>query len=141
MISAESFAKATKSDLFVKYVNLAKHYLECDKDDMMFAEKTVQIKHNRDLLKTLLRASIENVVDEKEAAKIAEFDEKNAEILMGVFKDLGLEIDEDFANVPRRIKNADEAENVGKLIRELSTKLVELSQKNTTSKLAQKFKP
>jgi hypothetical protein len=134
MISTESFKLAAKSDLFVKYVNLVKHYLKFDRDDILLAEETVQAKQNLDLLKSLLQASIENTCDEEEAAKIAEFDEKNAEILMGVFKDFNLEIDEDFAKIPSRIKNVNEAENIGKQILGLSNKIVQLSNKNAISK-------
>jgi hypothetical protein len=140
MISTESFKLAAKSDLFVKYINLAKHYLKFNRDDIILAEETVQAKQNLDLLKSLLQASIENTCDEEEAAKLAEFDEKNAEILMGVFKDFILEIDEDFAKIPSRIKNVNEAENVGKQILGFSNKIVQLSKKNATSKLPQKSK-
>jgi hypothetical protein len=120
LISTESFKMATKSDLFVKYASLFKRYVKLDRDDIILMEELPRAQDNLNLLKLISQKSIENNGDEKEAAKMVEFDE-------------------DFAKVPSRIKNVNEMENVGKQILGFANEIVKLNSKCVDSKFRRFF--
>ncbi len=107
-----------------KRSKLAKKY-STEHDDLV--QELAIIRTKVVMLQLIFSDSI-NYLDFGIETEMTSFDEKAGQILMGKLKDWKLN-DPDFAAVPARIENYEDAEKTAKLITKLSNKRVELAKK------------
>jgi hypothetical protein len=122
----ENHTISRKSDLFQKYKDLRLNkYMGFDDQKMLQDLNTIYLK--LDQLKNIFLDSIQfkDIGDEPD---MAGFDRAGGKILMERYKDWKLQ-DPDFAAVPARIENYEDAEKTAKLISRLSSKRIELAEK------------
>jgi hypothetical protein len=129
-VMEENFEIGKKSELAKKYKDYKVNKFMDGKDNDLNQELLL-LNIKLMMIRNLFRDSI-NYLDFGTETEMFSFDEEAGQILMGKLKDRKLQ-DPEFAAVPARIENYEDAEKTSKLITKLASKRVYLAEKYPNS--------